>query len=148
MKLGDDQIIPTLLDPRIDYDRVVLFDQQQPVAPPPLAAMPAPSPARATVTHWEPGRMTVTLEPAPRAPSYVLIAENWYLDWHATVDGRPAQVLRGDQTFITVPVPAGAQRVDLVFDSARYRAGKWISLLALVAVLGIVVGSAGWSRRA
>jgi uncharacterized membrane protein YfhO len=84
--------------------------------------------------------MTITLDPAPPAPGYVLVAENWYLDWHATVDGKDAPVLRGDQTFLTVPVPAGAHRMELVYRSARYRTGRWISLLATLIAVGCLVG--------
>src|SRR3989442_2414407 len=58
-------VIPTLVDPRIDYGRVVLFTPDQPVTPAPIREMPPPSPARATVTAWEPGRMTIALDPPP-----------------------------------------------------------------------------------
>jgi hypothetical protein len=51
-----DRIIPTLLDPRLDYDRLVLFTPDEPVNPPPVESMPAPSPARAQFAAWEPGR--------------------------------------------------------------------------------------------
>jgi uncharacterized membrane protein YfhO len=94
------------------------------------------------VTFWEPGRMTVTLEPAPAAPSYLVVAENWYLDWQATVDGTAAAVLRGDEALITVAVPAGARRVELVYRSSRYRAGGIVSILAAALVLGCFVGPA------
>src|SRR5207244_377007 len=83
-----------LVDPRMDYSRIVLFSNDQPVAPEPLKQMPPPSPARAAVTAWQPGRMTVTLDPPPPAASYVLIAENWYPDWRATVDAAPSLVPR------------------------------------------------------
>jgi hypothetical protein len=135
-----DRIVPTLIDPRLDYDRVVLFTPDQPVNPLPVDSMPPPSPARAQVAAWEPGRMSITLDPAPPAPSYVLVAENWYLDWRATVDGVAATVLRGDQTFITVPVPAGARRVDLVYRSSRSRTGGMISIFAVLIVAGLLVG--------
>ena len=133
-------VIPTLLDPRIDYSRVVLFTPDQPVTPVPIREMPPPSPARASVTAWEPGRMTIALDPAPPQPGYLLVSENWYPDWRATVDGTPAQVLRGDYTFITVPVPAGAKQVALTFRSPAYAIGKAISLasLVLLAVIGLV----------
>src|SRR5256886_5983026 len=116
-------VVPTLVDPRIDYSRVVLFTPDQPVTPAPIREMPPPSPARATVTAWEPGRMTIALDPAPPQPSYVLVAENWYPDWRATVDGASARVIRGDYALITVPVPAGAKRVELTFRSPAYQTG-------------------------
>jgi hypothetical protein len=133
------QVIQPLLDPRLDYSRVVLFTPDQAVTLAPIHEQPPPSPARPTVTAWEPGRMTIDLDPAPPAPSYVLVSENWYPDWEATVDGRPAQVLRGDYALITVPVPAGAKQVQLVFRSADYATGRTLSLLSLgvLAVIGI-----------
>ncbi len=149
LKGDSDQIIPTLIDPRIDYSRLVLFTPDQPVTPAPIREMPPPSPARAMVPAWEPGRMSIALDPTPPAPSYVLVSENWYPDWHATVDGAPAQVLRGDYALITVPVPAGAKVVELTFGSAAYEKGRAISLAALVVLIGITVAPAvaGWKRR-
>lgn len=84
--------------------------------------------------------MTVALDPAPPAPSYVVVAENWYIDWQATVDGATAPVLRGDEALITVPVPARARHVDLVYHSARYHAGRIVSILASLLLAGCLVG--------
>ena len=144
------EVIPTLIDPRLDYSLLVLFDRFEPVNPLPLTdqRMPAPSPSHATFTHWSPGRMSLTLDPPPLAPSYLLVLENWYPDWHATVDGASTPVLRGDQTFITVPVAAGARQVELTFASKHYTRGRlitWGSLLLLALWAG-----AGWTlgRRA
>ena len=137
VKADTSQIVPTLMDPRLDYGRVVIFDPTQPVNPLPLTEMPAPSPSRATVSAWAPGHITVDLAPAPPAPSYVLVAENWYKDWRARVDGDTATVLRGDESLITVPVPAGARRVELTFDPRDYRTGKRITQLSLLLLLGL-----------
>jgi uncharacterized membrane protein YfhO len=115
---------------------LVLFDQTPSVNPLPIIEMPPPSPARALVTEWAPGRIAITLDPAPPADSYLLIAENWYPDWRATVDGQAATVLRGDHTFLTVPVTAGAKRVELAFSSRDYTRGRlvtWASILLLAA---------------
>jgi membrane protein YfhO len=139
VKLDSAQILATLPDPRMAYDRIVLLDTRETVTPAAVTGLPAASPARATVTHWEPGRMSITLDPAPSAASYALVAENWYPDWHATVDGAPAPVLRGDWTLITVPVPAGAKRVELTFSSRAYGRGKAITWVSLLLVLGAVV---------
>ena len=78
--------------------------------------------------------MTVALDPAPPAASYVLVSENWFPTWEATVDGRSAPVLRGDGSLIAVPVPAGARRVELTFTSPSYEKGKAISLASLAAL--------------
>ncbi len=141
MKGDTGEVIPTLLDPRLDYNLLVVFDRFEPVDPLPLVdqRLPALSPSHATFSHWSPGRMSLQLDPPPPAPSYLLIAENWYPDWHATVDGHQAQVLRGDHSFITVVVAAGTRRVELVFASRDYARGRqitWASLLLLATWLG------------
>ena len=148
IKTDSATIIPTLLDPRMDFSRIVLFTNDQPVAPEPLKAMPAPSPSRAALTAWQPGRMTVTLDPVPPQPSYLLIAENWYPDWEATADGRPAQLLRGDYTLITVAVPAGAKVVELAFRSKLYEAGRTVSVGSLGVLLIALLAAVILPRRA
>jgi hypothetical protein len=147
VKTEPDRIVPTLMDPRLDFDRLVLFDTAQHVNPLPVTEMPAPSPSHATLTHWAPGRMSISLEPAPPVPGYVVVAENWYKDWRATVDGAPAAVYRGDRTLITVPVPAGARRVELVFDADDYRTGRTVTLGSLLVLAVGLVAPPLWRRR-
>jgi len=105
------------------------------------------SPSRATFVKWVPGQMSVTLDPPPPTDSYLLVAENWFPDWHATVDGNPSDVLRGDWSFITVPVSAGAKRVDLEFTSTVYQRGRLISLISLLLLAAWGGGAAIRQRR-
>jgi len=140
VKVDEQQIPATLADPRLPgFDRVVLVPQSAAVGLPSLTDWPPPSTARAQVTAWRPGAMTIELDPAPREASYVLVSENWYVDWRATIDGAPAEVVRGDYSLITVPVPAGAQRVELVYRSDAYDRGKIVSFIALALVLSSVL---------
>jgi hypothetical protein len=136
VKVGEERIPATLADPQLPgFDRVVLLTQNAPVNPPPLSDWPQPSSTRATVTSWRPGDMTIELGENLRQPGYVLVSENWYQDWRAEVDGASAPVLRGDNSLITVPVPAGARRVSLTFRSAAYARGKAVSSASLLLVL-------------
>src|SRR5256886_6827322 len=141
IKAGSATIVPTLVDPRMDVSRIVLVTNDQPVTPEPLKQMPAPSPSHATVTAWQPGRMTVTLDPAPPKPSYLVVAENWYPDWQVAVDGQRGQLLRGDYSLITVPLPAGARTVDLTFHSRLYEIRKALTLASLALLLIALVAS-------
>src|SRR5438309_814056 len=117
------------------------------VAPAPLKALPPPSPSHATVTLWQPGRMSVTLDPAPLLPSYLLIAENWYPDWEATTDGRPAPCLRGDYSLITVPLASGTKTVELSFRSKLYERGRALTLGSLGLLVIAAAGSLAAGRR-
>ena len=146
IKTDSTTVVPTLVDPRMDVSRIVLFTNDQPVTPEPLKQMPAPSPSHATVTAWQPGRMTVALDPAPPKPSYLVVAENWYPDWQVAVDGQRGQLLRGDYSLITVPLPAGARTVDLTFHSRLYEIGKAITLASLALLLIALVASLAGGR--
>ena len=139
-------ILATIYDPRFDPDRLLLFTPDAPVNPLPVSTMPNPSPARATVTKWEPGRMSIALDPAPPAPSYLLVSENWYPDWHAQVDATPTATLRGDYSLIVVPIPQGAKTVELWFDSPARRQGWWITMLSLAVLVGLAIGPAAARR--
>jgi len=137
VKLDADSLVPpTLADPRFPgYDRVVVLPSNSPVTPPPLRGLPPASPSRARVTAWDAGKMSIELEPAPRDSSYVLIGENWYLDWRVSIDGRPGQVLRGDHALLTIPVGPNARRLELSYYSRSFARGKMIALFTLVLVI-------------
>jgi hypothetical protein len=146
-KLSDDQVVPTVIDPRFPRNAVVLVADTASVTPEPIrAGGPDTTALRARLTDWKPGSMRIAIEGSDTRPRYLLVSETWYKDWHARVDGRPAPVHRGDHALITVVLPPGAREVALDFDSPEYARGKLISLLALLAIAGIG-GWAVWSRR-
>jgi hypothetical protein len=149
VKVPDEQIVPTLLNPRLDPSRLLLLGNDAPVTPPRLDSMPPRSPVRATVTAWTPGSIHVRLDPAPDRDAYLLVSENWYPEWAATVDGRPAPLLRGDHTFITVPVARGAREVQLDYRRGEYRTGAAVSLASLAGIaLWLFLPMAGRRRSA
>lgn len=138
-KVTDEQAIAAILDPRIDLYRVVLIAPEALLEPPPLTAMPAPLLVDVVFDEWEPGHMRMHFsQPAPRN-AMLVVSENWYPDWKARVNDVPAPVIRGNVSLITVPVPAGTDRVELTFDSADYRLGRVISFMGLAIVAAGVV---------
>ena len=92
--------------------------------------------------------MTIALEGAEAATSHLLVAENWYEDWRAEVDGRAGTVRRIDHTLLGVDLPPGAREVQLCFDSPEYSRGKTVSLLSLLAAAGMALLPALRLRRA
>ncbi len=148
VKAPDERAIPTLLDPRLSPDRIVLLDPDAPMTPEPVSVVPEPLAVSATFQAWSPGYMRIQLSaPAPQ-DAYLVVGENWYPGWKAAVDGRPATVVRGDVALLTVPLPRGASTVELRFESAAYARGKAITLATLVLVVLALVGPVLWRRRA
>ena len=76
----------------------------------------------------------------------MLIAENWYLDWRVTVDGKPGRVLRGDHALLTIPVAPGARRLELRYDSRSFARGKRIALVTLLLVIASFIVPPAWQR--
>jgi hypothetical protein len=137
-KLPEDQLVPTVIDPRFPVNGVVVFPESASVSPAQIrAGGPDTTSVRARLTEWRPGSMRVALTGSDTATRYLLVSETWYKDWHAMVDGRPAPVLRGDHALITVALPPGAREVALDFDSPEYARGKLISLVAFLAIAGL-----------
>jgi hypothetical protein len=146
-KVPEDQVVPTVIDPRFPYNAVALYPDTAGVTPEPIRGGQAtqPPPVRAAVADWAPGRMRVTLEGAATKPTYLIIGENWYPDWHAAVDGKPARLLRADHTLLSVVLPPGAHEVTLHFASAAYARGKLVTLAAVLVTLALLAAPA-WQR--
>jgi hypothetical protein len=147
-KLAEDQIVPTVLDQRFPYDRLALYSDSATLSPEKIrpGQIPGPAPVTATVAAWAPGEMRVTLSGAASAPTYLVIGENWYPDWHATVDGKPAAVHRADYTLLSVVLPPRAREVRLWFASSSYPLGKVVTAVALLITLGLYAVPL-WRRR-
>jgi hypothetical protein len=133
-KLPEDQLVPTVLHPRFPLDRVVAVDTTAHFDPPELTAIPDSVETSVSVTEWAPGRMRLEISPAAPQDAFVVISENWYFDWQATVDGQPVTPIRGNGALLTVPVRAGAREIELRFESDAYRRGKGITLASLLLV--------------
>jgi hypothetical protein len=102
----------------------------------------------ATITRYEPDQVVIRTQ-ASRAALLVL-ADNMYDGWRATIDGKPAEIHLANQTFRGVVVPAGAHSVTFSFDPGDLRAGFYIylaSLLALAAYGGYLLVGSRRSRR-
>jgi hypothetical protein len=141
-KLPESQVVATIIDPRFPLNSVVVVSDTASLTPEPLRQGDSTG-VRARLAAWTPGKMRVTLEGSDPRTTYLVIGENWYPDWHAQVDGKDVPVHRGDHTLLTVALPSGAREVSLTFASARFQLGRLVTLLAVLAVLGL----AGWSVR-
>lgn len=86
---------------------------------------------------------------APRR-GFVVLADQHFPGWHATVNGAPAAIIRANHVFRAVEVPAGGSVVDFRYAPASVRIGGWLTgltLLGLVAA-GIRARRTGeWRER-
>jgi len=73
-----------------------------------------------------------------------VLTDAYYPGWRALVDGLETPIYRADLLFRAVYLPAGQHRVEFIYDPLSFKLGAAISLAAL---LGLVGGTAWWSRR-
>ncbi len=71
-------------------------------------------------------------------PALVVLSENWFPAWRATVDGVETPVLRADHTLRAIAVPEGEHEVEFHYESPVLRAGLGVSLLSILLLLGAV----------
>ena len=85
--------------------------------------------------------------PAPDG-SALIVSENYYPGWKATIDGREGATARADFVLIGVPLPPGAREVELSFTSKAYTTGKIVTLIALALIVVLIAGGVYADRRA
>ncbi|MEX2471775.1 MAG: hypothetical protein WEA34_06320, partial [Gemmatimonadota bacterium] len=128
----DAEVVAYLLSSAFDPEAEVVLPEAPPTAP-------AGRPVEGSVTWLErnPNRMRLAVE--SDGPALLVIADNWYPAWQATVNEEAAPVLRAYHTLRAVPVPEGASSVELVYRSGIVTWSLWISIL-LTAGLLIALG--------
>jgi hypothetical protein len=94
-------------------------------------AGPAGLTRRAQIVRYSPQELEIQTE--ADAASLLVVTDSYYPGWRASVDGRPATILRTNVLFRGVPVPAGAHRVRLWFDPLSVRFGLALSTIGLLA---------------
>jgi hypothetical protein len=89
------------------------------------------------IVHRDPN--SVTLRAQLARPAYVVLLDRYDPNWQATVDGRPAPVLRANQIFRAVYAGAGLHDIRFDYRQRGFRLGMIISLLT-AATLAMLYG--------
>lgn len=142
VKANQEQALGTVLNPQFDPRTAAIVDtSMHDVAGVHLESAPAPAQATARVTSFAPGAIDVTLSQPATAGQALVVSENYYPGWKATVDGKTAPTALMNYNLIGVPLPDGAKSIQLRFTDAAYEKGKGVTLVALLlAVAGLVAG--------
>ncbi len=90
----------------------------------------------------------MTLDQPATAGQALVLAENYFPGWRATVDGHAAVVARMNFNLIGIVLPAGAKSIQVRFDDVAYERGKVVTLVSLaVALLVWIAGLVADRRR-
>jgi len=86
------------------------------------------SPPQATIIEDQRNRVTIETE-NERAETLVL-SDNYYPGWQASVDGSPVEIYRANCTMRAVEVPVGRHVITFVFTPTTLKASVYVSLAA------------------
>lgn len=100
-----------------------------------------PEAATGSVRWLERSPNRIGLEVESTGPALLVLSENWFPGWKATVNGAEVEVLRADYNLRAVPIGAGSQEVIFRYQSEQLRTSLIITLICSL----LLISSAGWS---
>jgi hypothetical protein len=84
-------------------------------------------------------RNRVVVETENPGDGWLVLSDNFYPGWQATIDGRPAEIYRANHTMRAVQVPAGSHVLSFSFAPQVLRRSVLVSLAGAVLVLAAVI---------
>jgi hypothetical protein len=95
---------------------------------------------KAEIDFYRPG--FISLKTSAKAAARLFLSEAWYPGWRVLVDGKSAEIIKAEQFFQAIDLPAGEHEVKFVYDPWSFKLGAGISLLTAVVLLGL-----GWKVK-
>jgi hypothetical protein len=80
----------------------------------------------------------MVIETRTSEPGYLVVSENFYPGWKASVDGQEKRILRGNYLFRVIELPEGRHRVDLFFDSFPIKLGMTVSACTIFVFVAFI----------
>jgi hypothetical protein len=137
---SDAEAVPYMLSEAFDPEGEVVLPEAPPVA---LGGGPVAGEVR-----WEertPNRLRLSV--TSDRPALLVVADNWFPAWRATVNGSEAPVLRAYHTLRAVPVPQGSSTVEMAYHSDVLVRSLWLSVAALAGLVALGVWGLARERR-
>jgi len=139
VRKADDEAVAYIMSPEHDPANEAVLA----VDPP---ATLGGGPVNGSVTWIERGPDRHELRVESDRPALLVVADNWYPAWNATVDGQDTEVLRAYHTLRAVQVPAGASTVEMWYASPLLERSLLLSVVVLLGLAG-AFGFGWWQGR-
>jgi uncharacterized membrane protein YfhO len=124
--LDDAGTLRALTQPDFDGGKIVLLSPEAK----PLVTVTNQTVARVLSSKFTTQRVDIEVEAS--GPSLVVVAQTWYHDWRAFMDGQPAPLLRANHAFQAVQVPAGRHSLRLAYEDRSFQFGAAVSIFTAV----------------
>lgn len=142
VKSSDQQLIDMLYDPSIKLSQTVLLERDPHVT---LKMQPSANiQATATIKSYE--LNSVTISSFSPVDGFVLLTDNYYPGWKATVDGKATEIFRGDYSFKAVFVPKGSHIIRFIYFPLTFKIGLAISVVGIITFFIVAMTVSHWRR--
>lgn len=81
----------------------------------------------------------VVLNATIQKSGFVVLSDTFYPGWQATIDGKPAPILRANYAYRALRVDAGDHRIVFTYDPPVFRIGAAVSLAGMIIFGGMMV---------
>jgi hypothetical protein len=111
-----------------------------------IPAVSADSSATITIAEHKPNYLKYESQSA--ADGLAVFSEIYYpKGWKASIDGKPAEILRADYVLRALALPAGKHTIEFRFQPDAYFVGNKVTLAASWILLLTLLGSIGWTLK-
>ncbi|MTI26442.1 YfhO family protein [Fulvivirga kasyanovii] len=104
------------------------------------------SSASIKLTHYAPNQLTYESNSA--VDGFAVFSEIYYpIGWTATIDGKPANIVRANYVLRALEIPKGKHKIEFVFAPKSYSIGNTVGMASSIILLLVALGSIGWSFK-
>ena len=138
--VGQDEALELMKEGKVELRRTALLEQEPP------GSLGGGDPAQDRVERqvYDLAGGRVAVKTRSEGARLLLITENFFPNWQASVDGQPAEILRANFVWQAVYLPAGEHLVELQYHSRVVSLSRWAALLSLLVLVGVAVWD--WRR--
>jgi hypothetical protein len=131
--LAEDKIIERIKDSTFDYRNTVILQESVPGFTPDKRS--DSSAGTALVEKYTPNGYVIKAD--LERPGFLVISDNYYPAWKASVNGTEQKIYRANYTIQAVPLESGSHTVEIFYSSRLFNLGRSITFLCLLIILGL-----------
>jgi hypothetical protein len=83
----------------------------------------------------------------PENDFMLIFSEIWYPSWQVFIDGMPSILYRANYSLRAVAIPKGASKIEFRFASTAFALGQWITLVALIISIPLMIYRFGGKKN-
>lgn len=128
-----------IFDEKLDLSKKVILEEKLPTA------IPDERQGNASIVSYAQNK--VIIRTITSSLQILVLSDNFYPGWEASIDGINTKIYRANYTFRAVLVPKGEHNVIFVYNPFSFRLGAGVSMVSILVITLIFVYNKGSSDR-